>query len=302
MTRAYFIILIVFCIAACNPGSQQQSYPLQDAFEANSTKENADLYLGELSERIAKSDDFAEKFTLRKKGLELANKFQLYNRTLVFLVPLVKHHNDSENYPQHLFELGNMMHMIKKFNASDILLKSYIQNHGDHAFVAEAEKKLSREISNIDTLMEQISSEISTDPNKYGINENNARSYVDAAEAYAMANPSNDNAPGYLFKASEVAKSLRSFAKSLTIYDWIIDKYPNYEKAPTALFLKGFVIENEMKNVGEARKIYDTFLEKFPSHDLADDVEFLIKNLGKSDEQILKEIEQIRKNKEADPS
>ena len=128
-----------------------------------------------------------------------------------------------------------------------------------------------------------------------GINKDAAMQYVDACEAYALAYPDNKNTADNLFKAAEVAKSIRTFPKSLSLYDWIIEKYPNYEKAPTALFLKGFIIENNIKDDKKAGEIYRQFLSQYPKHDLADDVEFLIENIGKSDQEILEMIEAKRK-------
>ena len=82
----------------------------------------------------------------------------------------------------------------------------------------------------------------------------------------------------------------------MSIYDWILEKYPNYEKAPTSLFLKGFIIENNIKDDVMAKEIYNKFLSDYPKHDLADDVQFLIDNLGKSDQEILEMIESKKKN------
>lgn len=44
-----------------------------------------------------------------------------------------------------------------------------------------------------------------------------------------------------------------------------------------------------------AKSIYNEFLKKYPTHDLADDVQFLIDNLGKSDQEILEMIESKKK-------
>ena len=79
------------------------------------------------------------------------------------------------------------------------------------------------------------------------------------------------------------------------LYDWIYQYFPDYKKAPLALFLKGFAMDSEFKQPAEAKKIYDQFLLEFPNDSLAKDVTFLLKNLGKSDEEILKEIEKSQK-------
>ena len=55
--------------------------------------------------------------------------------------------------------------------------------------------------------------------------------------------------------------------------------------------LKGFALDSEFKQKEEAKKIYEQFLTEFPNDSLAKDVRFLLKNIGKSDEELLKEIE-----------
>ena len=72
------------------------------------------------------------------------------------------------------------------------------------------------------------------------------------------------------------------------IYDAIYTQYPQYEKAAQALFLKAFTYDNDLKDKGTAKALYEEFLQKFPNDDFADDTQFLLKNLGKNDEEIIK--------------
>lgn len=108
---------------------------------------------------------------------------------------------------------------------------------------------------------------------------------------YANAFPQDAETPTYLFKAAELQRSLRDFPKAIDIYDKIYKNYPKYEKTPHSLFLLGFSYENDMKDLDKAKKCYEDFLGKYPKHELADDVEFSLKNLGKSPEEIIKEFE-----------
>ncbi|MEL6989889.1 MAG: tetratricopeptide repeat protein, partial [Bacteroidota bacterium] len=114
-----------------------------------------------------------------------------------------------------------------------------------------------------------------------------AAQYVDACEALALINPGHPEAADLLYKAAETAKAMGSYSKALTLYDWIIKRYPKYENAPMALFLKGFIFENDLKQTDEAKKIYENFLATYPDHEFADQTKFLLKHLGKSAEEIL---------------
>lgn len=116
---------------------------------------------------------------------------------------------------------------------------------------------------------------------------------------YSEAFPEDENTASYLFKAAELQRSLRDFPAAIKIYDKIYKNYPNYEKTPHSLFLLGFSYENDLKQLDKAKSCYEDFLKKYPKHELADDVEFSLKNLGKSPEDIIKEFEARNKAKAA---
>ena len=133
--------------------------------------------------------------------------------------------------------------------------------------------------------------QILIDPDEFGINKSAALQFVDASEALALVSPDNEFVPDFLYKAAEIARSMRTLPKAMSLYDWILEDYPEHEKAPTIMFIKGFIMEQDFKKVEEAKKLYSQFLEKYPNHQMAESAKFLLDNLGKSDEEILQTIE-----------
>ena len=93
-----------------------------------------------------------------------------------------------------------------------------------------------------------------------------------------------------IFKAAETSNTLKTYEKSFSLYDWIIDKYPTHERAPISLFMKGFLFDGTLKDSANASKYYTEFLTKYPNNSFAKDAELLKSNLGKSDEQVLDEL------------
>jgi TolA-binding protein len=83
--------------------------------------------------------------------------------------------------------------------------------------------------------------------------------------------------------------------KAIQIFDRILNEYPKFQKIPHCLFLKGFIYENELKNLDKARQIYQEFLMKYPNHEFADDVQISLDNLGKSPEELIKEFQEKAK-------
>lgn len=122
-----------------------------------------------------------------------------------------------------------------------------------------------------------------------------AQEFIKTCEAFVKADPQNEAAAGYLLKSGETARTMKNFNKGLALYDRVIKEYPNDPKAPQALFLKGFTLDNDMNQQDQAKAIYESFLEKYPDDEFADDTKFLLENLGKTDDEIIKSFEKNKK-------
>jgi len=129
-----------------------------------------------------------------------------------------------------------------------------------------------------------------------------AGSFIQVCELYALLKPEDSQSPNYLHKAGETARAIRAFPQAINIYDRIYAKYPSFEKAPQALFLKAFTYDNDLKDFDKAKALYTEFLKKFPNDDFADDTEFLLKNLGKNDEEIIQDFNKKPSPKTQKPS
>lgn len=96
--------------------------------------------------------------------------------------------------------------------------------------------------------------------------------------------------PEYLFRAGDIANGIGKHKDALG-YFGKVQRYPNYKKMPTALFLQGFISENYLSDMDAARRYYEKFLKQFPNHKLANDVKNSLNNLGKTPEQLIQEFE-----------
>lgn len=123
------------------------------------------------------------------------------------------------------------------------------------------------------------------------LNVQASEDFVRIAEAFSNKYPSDTTAALPLYRAAEVVRALNDPRKTAAIYQTIYERYPSFSKAPEALFMLGFTYDEDLKNLEEAKKVYNDFLERHPDHSFADDTEMLLKNLGKSDEEILRELE-----------
>lgn len=123
------------------------------------------------------------------------------------------------------------------------------------------------------------------------LDNNVANEFIQTCEAFVQANPKNEKSAEYLLKSGETARTMKNYTKGIALYDRILKEYPSHAKAPQALFLKGFTLDNDMNQQDQAKAIYEAFLSKYPDDEFADDTKFLLENLGKTDDEIIKSFE-----------
>lgn len=120
------------------------------------------------------------------------------------------------------------------------------------------------------------------------INKNLAKELIDKSVTYAEFFPEDEATPAYLFRAGNVAVGIGSFDEAIKLFETVYQKYPDFERAPDALFLEGFTYENHMNDIENAKRCYNDFLKRFPDDQLADQVRMVLENIGKSPEELVK--------------
>jgi len=138
----------------------------------------------------------------------------------------------------------------------------------------------------LDTLLYGI-----TDPKTQRLVPGVARQYMGLANTYARAYPDAPESPEKLYKSAEIARSIGAYQEALSIYSNIETYFPNYEKAPKALFMQAFTYAEDLQNDEQARALYEQFIEKYPNDDFVDDAQILLESLGKSNEEIFQQFE-----------
>ncbi len=294
ITILLFLIVVLYSCNSKTPTYDIQNEELKQLYQAyldSPDKNTLKSFTNKALQEVMLNPTSAEATNLIDASTSALEDQKLGSNAIPFLFSRLKHHYNSDETATTLEKLSNYMRDNNKGVAADVLMHSVQSNFKDHA--VSADKKV--DIADIDAYIKGVGEKVFNPENKTAINNEAAQTYVDACEAYALGNPNSVAAPEFLYRASEVSRTLRSYSKTLSIYDWILDSYPDYEKSATALFLKGFILDNDLKNIEAAKNTYNEFLQKFPNNALADDVQFLIENIGKSDEEIMKTIEANKK-------
>jgi TolA-binding protein len=118
-----------------------------------------------------------------------------------------------------------------------------------------------------------------------------AKTVIALYDQYVEKFPRDTASAGYLFKAGDISSKTNNVSEAIRYFDRLIDNYPQHEKAPYALFLQGFIFENQLGDPVKAKPYYEEFLKKYPDHSLARDVNFSLENLGRSPEELIRDFE-----------
>ncbi len=101
-----------------------------------------------------------------------------------------------------------------------------------------------------------------------------------------------------ILKAAALAKAAGKSVRAVELYQRVHSEMPKHPKAPMALFMSGFVYENDLGDLQKAKAVYEQFLQEYPAdQDFADDADSALKLLGKTPEEIVREFEKLQSGK-----
>lgn len=123
------------------------------------------------------------------------------------------------------------------------------------------------------------------------LNQAESREFVRIATEMANKFPQDTLAALPLYRAAEVVRALNDPKRAAAIYEQVHTSYPTFSKAPEALFMLGFTYDEDLGNLEAAKSTYEKFLKMYPDNVFAEATPMLIENLGKSDEEILQQLE-----------
>lgn len=134
-----------------------------------------------------------------------------------------------------------------------------------------------------------------SDPNTGAIDAIAAKQFAQVAEQLVNKFPGDTLAALPYYRSAEVVRAMNDPKGAAAIYERVNREFPSYSKAGEALFMLAFTYDEDLNDLGKAKAAYQKFIETYPNDGFADDAEMLIQNLGKSDEEILKELEEKAK-------
>ena len=290
--RIYILLILLSAVFACKGGKSPEEKTVNaqmKIYENNPTDSTAQSLVQALSKYLevhGLKDSTSARYLL--KAGRVSSAHNQWSQALGFYKLYMIHYPNRPDQADRLIEVITIMDTLQKPQLSQVLYRSFTERFNNDSRAAAYQSKLLKKEVSVDSLLKEIGLKMFND-SIYRLDENIARLYVDACEAAVMAQPDLPNAPEYLHRAAETARTLRDIPKAITLYDWIIEHYPNHPRGATSLFLKAFTFDNDLKDFENARIYYEEFLKKYPNNEFVESANFLLENLGKSEEE-LKEI------------
>lgn len=291
-----FITASIFACKGPNSPEEKAVEAQTRIYENNPTDSTAQALVQALSKYVevhGLKDSTSARYII--KAARVSSDHNQWSQALGFYKTYMIHYPARADQADHLVSVIAIIDTLNKPELSQVLYKSFTERFPDDERAAAFLNRVEKKNITVDSMLKEIGLKMFND-SIYRLDENMARLYVDACEAAVMANPNLPDAPEYLHRAAETARTLRDIPKAITLYDWIIEQYPNHQRGATSLFLKAFTFDNDLKDFDNARIYYEEFLKKHPNNEFAESAEFLLENLGKSEAE-LKEILD-RKSKE----
>lgn len=118
--------------------------------------------------------------------------------------------------------------------------------------------------------------------------ENDVKQLLNTYLQFVHNYPKNDKAPSYLFNAAMLeAETFHKYQNCIDRLDKLRKDYPESGYAEKSLFLIGYTYAEKVKNYPRAKAVFNQFLEKYPKSPFVPSVQFELKYMGKSPNELL---------------
>lgn len=291
----FFLILAIGCQKSVTP-EQQAVDQAQAAYDASPSRTSADSLIMALEAFVdvhGYADSTSARYILKAARVSAEYRHPMQTRALYrsYLVAYPGRPNQADILAEYI----TTTEKLRMTELNDVLYKSFVNQFPDDARADAFESKITIPEIAVDSFVRYTGLNMFND-STFRLDIPKAKVYVEIAQDMVMANPAIPQADEYLHHAAETCRTLRDVQKAIDLYDWIIDTYPTGDRAATALFLKAFTLDNDLKQYEEAGEQYKRFIDLYPDNEFTESAQFLLDNLGRSEEELKKMLDENAKN------
>jgi uncharacterized protein YihD (DUF1040 family) len=288
LTRISCFLLLgcLVWLQACKPDTAKQiaalEAQLKDAQQCDADLPNlVQLYQKAAKEAGAGSAEAADYGT--KAGAVLVEKMHMYSEAANALMPVLENENGT---------------LADKTLSAGLLAQAYLRirekngtDKPDDDYTTKIKDLLLKNRPALDSSMQQYRDKM-VDKEQKLTNPDAVTDMTSLIEGYALALGSSDEkrTAELYFEAANANRAIGDFARAVSFYNLVAQQKADLQKAANSQFMMAFVFENDMNALPQAKIAYETFLKNFPDSEMADDARMSLKNLGKTAEELLREI------------
>ncbi len=295
-----FIPLITLFFFSCqtDSGNVGEIAKMEKIVDESPTSENVKELVAKYNE-YAKENPDDEEMNGRYMYRAASKQLQTNNvrSTISFLNQGIQKYPKSSATPNSLYLLGETYKTkFRQPEQAKLYYQALVEGFPTHKYAEKAKGNLVGG-ETLSEMVEAIKNDIYMDSTQTRVNPNKARKLVDLYSLHASVLPSDPKTPSYLYDTYEIANSVRMFEQAATACEKLYKDYPDHNKAATAMFLSGYLYENELRDLDKAKKLYEDFLVQYPDNEFAKDAKFSLENLGKPADQLLEELRKKNEGK-----
>lgn len=143
--------------------------------------------------------------------------------------------------------------------------------------------------------IEKLENELKESGRKNVTDKAKANELMDDYRYYVNKFPDDSLTPVYLMMEGKFYEFNSQPDSAINCYSQVYNRFPAYPHAYKALFNEAYIFNNEKHDLPMAKALFEEYLKKYPNTHLAKDVRNELRYLGKTPDQIMAELDSLKK-------
>ncbi len=144
-------------------------------------------------------------------------------------------------------------------------------------------------------LSEQINLQLDSITHSLGrsVNDDQLNRLLSNINDFISKFPKDSLASKYLFEEARIYQSRGEYKNAITVLDRLLKDFPEAKECGMSVFMEGFIYANLLNDYTKAKEKYEWYLSKYGKENekMAHDVKLELDNLGKTADEIFKQIQ-----------
>ncbi len=188
---------------------------------------------------------------------------------------LIEEHPQSQLAPKAQFMIGRV---------SETILKDYKKAKTEYQETLDSYPN-SAEADSAGIAIEQMAITIFSEGQRASVKPALFSKAEELLNTFLELYPNHSSCDSTLLTLARIAQNKGDAKKAISMYNQLLDKYPNSRFGYQSQFMIGFVYEEMLNDHENAKLAYQKVIDNYPDSDLADDAEVMLAHIGRDPEE-----------------